>query len=585
VAVSGTGRLVRALGVAFMATSVEVASRCLVPVPFALHAEGVAVAFGLYALLASPAVLLDRPGARLRPVGRVFFGLPIAMIVPNVGYAMGAKEPLLLLVLFGAGLVLVTMAGGLLNGRAMAVVAVAAVAVTGAARMRVGRAGEPGMAPSVLMVVLDTTAAGHLSTYGYERPTAPNLDAFAARSLLYTRAVSAAPWTIPSHAAIFSGHYPSELGFAGFDFAAGTAAGSIAADLAATGRVTAAISANPFVPQNPTLRTGFAESWDVLQLTQPLLLKIADHLRGHWGYRGPGFRVTELALDWLDRIAPHGQPWFLFVNYMDPHAPYTPPARERREFAPEVPRGAVADDPRYYNTGTTPLTPQAIAAMRALYDGEVHAMDRALGRLLDELAARGFDASNLLIVILADHGETLGEHGMAGHLLGMWETLLHVPLLIEGLGVEPGRVEVPVQPVQLRATIRVLLGLPPLPSIAGPLPPWGAAPDLLVSQRHEMAWYFDELREVRDDFDAGPWRGDWVAVERDGRKVIFDEVDKRGAAYDLRADPEEAHPQLLPPGDPLLAAYREWLVARAPIRSGEPVAGTRERLHALGYIR
>ncbi len=578
-------RLGRAVGVALLATTVEVASRCLVPLPFALHLEGVATALVLYALVGAPAVLLDRAGGRLRPIGRLFLGLPLALIVPNVGYAVGAKEALPLAALFGAGLLAATLAARLLTGRAIVAVTLAAVAVTVAARLRVGRAGEPGTAPSVLMVVLDTTAVGHLSTYGYGRPTAPNLDALAARSLLYARAVSAAPWTIPSHAAIFSGHYPSELGFEGFDFEAGTAAGSIAADLAATGRVTAAISANPFVPQNPTLRTGFAESWDVLQLTEPLLLKIVDHLRGHWGYRGPGFRVTELALDWLDRIAPHGRPWFLFVNYMDPHAPYTPPARERQEFAPRVPRGAVADDPRYYNTGVVSLTPEAVADMRALYDGEVHAMDRALGRLLDGLAARGFDASNLLIVVVADHGETLGEHGMTGHLLGMWDTLLHVPLLISGLDVAPGRVEVPVQSVQLRATIRTLLGLPPLPDVAGPLPPWGTAPELVVSQRHEIPWYFDELHEVRQDVDTSPWAGNWVALERDGRKVVFEEEDGKGVVYDHRTDPGEAHPQPLAPGDPLLAAYQDWLVARSPIRSTEPIAGTRERLHALGYVR
>jgi len=576
---------VRALGVALLATAVEVASRCLVPLPFALHVEGVTTSFLLYALLGAPAVLLDRSATRLRVFGRMFLGLPIAMVVPNVGYAVGAKEALPLLMLLGAGLLLVALGGRLLTGRAMVVVTLGAVAVTLVARMRVGRAGEPGTAPSVLMVVLDTTAVHHLSAYGYARPTTPNLEALAQRSLVYTRDVSAAPWTIPSHAAIFSGHYPSDLGFEGFDFEAGTAAGSIAGDLAATGRIAAAISANPFVPQNPTLRTGFAESWDVLQLTQPVLLKIVDHLRGHWGYRGPGFRVTELALDWLDRIAPHGHPWFLFVNYMDPHAPYTPPARERQEFAPEVPRGEVADDPRYYNTRSMPLTPEAVADMRDLYDGEVHAMDRALGRLLDGLAARGFDASNLLVVVLADHGETLGEHGMMGHLLGMWETLLHVPLLIEGPGVEPGRVDVPVQSVQLRATVRALLGLPPLPDVAGALPPWGAAPELLVSQRHEIPWYFDELREVRKDFDTRPWRGNWVALERDGRKVVVDEEDGRGVAFDLRADPDEEHPEPLAPDDPLTAAYRGWLLARNPIRSGEPIARARDRLHALGYVR
>jgi hypothetical protein len=76
-----------------------------------------------------------------------------------------------------------------------------------------------------------------------------------------------------------------------------------------------------------------------------------------------------------------------------------------------------------------------------------------------------------------------------------------------------------------------------------------------------------------------------VALERDGRKVVFEEEDGKGVVYDHRTDPGEEHPQPLAPGDPLLAAYRDWLVARSPIRPAEPIAGTRERLHALGYVR
>src|SRR5438876_8935387 len=145
-------------------------------------------------------------------------------------------------------------------------------------------------------------------------------------------------------------------------------------------------------------------------------------------------------------------------------------------------------------------------------------MDRALGRLLDQFSRRGYDATNLLVVVTADHGEALGEHGLIGHLRGLPDTVLHVPLLIAGPGITPGEVTTPVQTVQLRATVRALLGLPRLPTIAPALPPWGEAPSLLISEHPEPRWYFDELCSMDVGFDPGPWAGNWVAVERDGVK-------------------------------------------------------------------
>jgi hypothetical protein len=125
----------------------------------------------------------------------------------------------------------------------------------------------------------------------------------------------------------------------------------------------------------------------------------------------------------------------------------------------------------------------------------------------------------------------------------------HVPLLIAGPGVTPGEVATPVQTVQLRATVRALLGLPPLRWIAPALPPWA---------------------------------GNWVAVERDGLKVVFDDRG-RGRTYRLTDDPEENDPRPLAEGAPLVQAYtgwhrREWDVARAPS------PGQRNALESLGYV-
>src|SRR5207245_4820518 len=124
------------------------------------------------------------------------------------------------------------------------------------------------------------------------------------------------------------------------------------------------------------------------------------------------------------------------------------------EFAPGVDLAMVADVTGRYGSGRLPLTPDVTAALRAVYDAEVAAMDRALGRLFDQLSRRGYDATNLLVIVTADHGEALGEHGLVGHLRGLPDTELHVPLLIAGPGITPGEVTTPVQTVQLRATVR-----------------------------------------------------------------------------------------------------------------------------------
>jgi arylsulfatase A-like enzyme len=256
---------------------------------------------------------------------------------------------------------------------------------------------------------------------------------------------------------------------------------------------------------------------------------------------------------------------------------------EREAFAPGVDPRTVAYDMEMYNSGRLTLTPEVRAAMQGLYDGEVAALDRALGRLLDGLETRGYDASTLLVVITADHGESLGESGFVGHLLGLPDRVLRVPLLLVGPGVTPGEVTEPTQLVQLRATLRALLGLEAFAEIATPLPPWGPAPALLITEHPEPRWYLEELRGFNAALDPAPWQGNWVAVERAGTKVVFDEGG-RGATYDLRRDPEERDPRPLSDGAELIAAYRQWRAERPNPTPRGLTDETRRALEAIGYL-
>jgi arylsulfatase A-like enzyme len=564
-----------------LAAAVELAVRCIGPAPYAPTLADVALGVAFYVVAALPALAASRAGWHRG--GTWLSGLPLALLAANVAFGFGTHSRVLFAGLVATGLVLGAIVVARVPPRALAGGAAACLLVAGARLVQSMRTADSAEA-SVLLVVLDTTAASHLSAYGYARPTSPNLATLAGGSLLYRRAIATAPWTLPSHASIFSGRYPSALGFDGEDVHTGAAVGSIARDLAASGRATAAISANPIVPAVHALRDGFAGVWAADRPLTPVMLRLLDRHRWLGDFQSRGERVTALALDWIDRLSPRGRPWFLFVNYIDPHAPYRPPPREREAFAPGVSPDAVAADVQLYNAGLLPLTPEVTAAMRGLYDGEVAAMDEALGRLIAALAARGYADSNLLVVVTADHGESLGEHGFVGHILGMPDAVLHVPLLLRGLGVPRGVIEDPVQPLQLRATVRAVLGLPALDDIAPALPPWGVAPRLLVTENPEPRWYLDELRGWNGALDPGAWRGNWTALEHAGLKVVFDDAG-HGAAYDLRTDPDEQMPKPLSEGVALVSAYaelrHEW---RAPSPGG-PSEKTRRALQAIGYLR
>ena len=577
-----TSWLRAATATAVLATAIRIAVRSIAPFPYVPRFESFALSFLIYASSLLPAAVAACLGPRFARVARLLFGVPFGLLAMSLLFAGGHPSSAALfasgLVGFPAGVALARVR----RARVLVAVATACVALSVATWFRPPAVAPPG-APSVLFVVLDTTAVAHLSTYGYAKPTSPTLDALARRSLVYRRAISPASWTIPAHGSIFSGLYPSELGFDGLGFKSSEGAGSIAADAEATGRFAYAISANPLVAREPALASGFEKMWEGTRLARSLPLQIADELHGYHAFMTSGQQVTDLALDWLDRLAPRGRPWLLFLNYVDPHEPYRPPPHEYDVFARGADADAVARVTRHCAVGTAALTPAITADMRALYDAEIAAMDSALGRLLAELARRGYGSENLLIIVTADHGEALGEHGIVGHLRGLPDTVLHVPLLVSGPGITAGEIVTPVQTVQLRATLRALLGLPPLPAIAPALPPWGEPPTFLVTEHPEPRWYFGELRSCDVPPDVTRWTGNWVAVERDGVKVVFDDAGA-GATYRLDVDPDENDARPLGEGAPLMRAYAAW--PRHDWTIAGPVSvDQRAALKSIGYLR
>ncbi len=433
--------------------------------------------------------------------------------------------------------------------------------------------------PNLLFIVLDTVAAGHLAPYGYSRGTTPHLDRFArAEATLYAAARSTSSWTLPSHASLFTGLLPGEHGATHLRTPPGAERRSVwparplredvltlAERLRERGYQTAAIIANGIALRHQfRLDQGFERYDDRrggwLQKHLALAQLAGFALRtGHYPYRD-GRTITGLALDWLDERRA-GQPFLLFLNYMDAHWPYVPPAPFEGAFEALRPRDALAPERELH---------------ALLYDRQLLGLDAQLGRLLDALRARGL-WDETAIVVTSDHGEAFGEHGFWRHDFALYEELLRVPLYVKPAGGRrAARDETPLTGAEVHGLILELLGLPAERQVRE-LP--------VVAE-----WYQQDLEAVGDWeqlFSAVDLQRDLIAWIEDGTKWI---VSSRGdvEAYDLARDPGERAPLTLTADQAEQARRRAqaWWATHIPptveLESLDPEA--RAQLRALGYF-
>ncbi|HWP64743.1 MAG TPA: sulfatase [Candidatus Limnocylindria bacterium] len=334
--------------------------------------------------------------------------------------------------------------------------------------------------PDVILVSLDTTRVDRLSTYGYERDTSPHLTRLAADGQLYRMARSPAGWTLPAHASMMTGLFPRSHGahLAGGFLPGDSVDGrpqvayplragipTLAELLRDRGYETGAFVANfSYLYRDYGLARGFGiydDAPGLLLRARPPMVRLTQLVRPSF-CRKP-FRtasaVNEAALAWLD-ARPAGRPAFLFVNYMEPHQPWVAdPPYDR--WAASLPRAGELARKNLYTHAVRPLDPDTTRFINAHYDGQVTAMDAALGELLDALRQRGrYD--NALVIVTADHGELLGEHGQMGHMGRMlYEPLLRVPLVVKRPGgARRGEViDTPVQLVDLLPTVAQVVGV------------------------------------------------------------------------------------------------------------------------------
>jgi arylsulfatase A-like enzyme len=496
-----------------------------------------------------------------------------------------------------------------------------------AARIDFRQVGEQAAAPkhhrgpNVLLVVLDTTRARNLSAYGYGRDTTPFLSEFARESTLYLDAISPAPWTVPAHASLFTGLSPSIHQATTEHRWLSSRFSTVAEILRDNGYLTAGFSCNSWVGPSFNLNQGFQHFFQVYRLPSvaeedPLRRlfwgRVASHLLGTRlvGLSPPdkGAAMTNrFVRRWLDQWqkSSSDRPFFVFINYIEPHLPYNPPPDVRSRFvnAPLRPalRGLVGDDwieGLFRAIGLHNLEKADYEQLASLYDAELAYLDQELRELLDDLRHRRL-LDDTLVLIVGDHGENLGEHGgLLDHCFSVHQTLLHVPLIVRYPPLFPEGERYPglVSTASVFSTIVEAAGarLPPgSPPCAGPLPRGGE-----VGAPYAMSEYglpIFELSSLATDArgaDVRPFAVRQRAIQ-DGRFKLVVRSDGESSLYDLASDPGEENPvdpASTPEGERLRRQLDAWVAALRPETLPPPASEaaldsqTRESLRSLGYI-
>lgn len=309
-------------------------------------------------------------------------------------------------------------------------------------RVAVARAASSD-APNVLLLILDTVRAASLSLYGHERPTTPLIDGWARRATVFDNAFATTSWTLPSHASMFTGRLTPELSV-GWVTPLDQGTPTLAETLRANGYRTGGFIANQLYTD---IETGLARGFDRYRGHPPSLKRVILNTElGQWlKGRASSFilrtqprKSAEVGnrelLDWIGEG--NAQPFFGFLNYFDAHLPYHTPDSVRAMLSVG---------------GRTP---------EERYEIAIRYLDLQIDALLKELDRRGI-LKNTLVIIVADHGEQFGTHGLGDHGNSLYAPLLHVPLLLmlPGRVPEERRIEAAVSLRNLPATILDVVGI------------------------------------------------------------------------------------------------------------------------------
>jgi arylsulfatase A-like enzyme len=377
----------------------------------------------------------------------------------------------------------------------------------------------PAGAPNVLLIILDTVRAASLSLYGNPDSTTPNLDRWARRGVVFDHAYATAPWTLPSHASMFTGLYPHQL-TTDWRIPMYGDAPTLAEAFRDRGYRTGGIVANLFYnTEESGLARGFVHYEDYLHTPAQLRRSTAlGQFLDTWKRRvKPTQRtfarksaavINRQFLSWLDRDP--GRPFFAFLNYYDAHQPYL-------------------FDPR--------LLPQFKSdnELEERYEAAIASLDREVSRLIDSLEQRGI-LGNTIILISADHGEHLGDHKLEGHGNSLYTPLLHIPLLLLFGDHVPAGLR-----VAQRVTLRDLpMTVTRLAGLDAPFPgsPLSRFWDSALSGNAESPVLSGVSRGIRTAANEPVTKGPMKSLIVEDLHYILN-GDGREELYDLKQDPGE----------------------------------------------
>jgi arylsulfatase A-like enzyme len=416
---------------------------------------------------------------------------------------------------------------------------------------------------SVILIIIDTVRADHLGCYGYRRDTSPNLDAFSKDCILFRNAISAAPWTTPSIASMFTGQYPRVLGYDAEAIVLDDKVLSLAEIYRNNGYATAGVISHIFVSSDLGFDQGF-DSFD------------EENAQGHGHVSSPS--VTDKGIAFVN--AHREDKFFLFLHYFDPHCDYI--LHEKYDFLPdyvgEVYSGEPIEDLR---SAAKHMTDEDKRYLNALYDSEIRFTDEYIGRLLKHLKDIGI-YEDLTIVVAADHGEAFLERGdtWIGHTKNVYQELIHVPFMVKLPGKGKGRtVDYNVSLLDFMATVVDASGL-----------------DVPEGYKHDSVSLLDGGPQAAREFaysETGRW-GKQQTLISGNWKVTIDQMAGSTSLYDLSSDPGETR-DVSGENDERFRLLRaklyeldyELRMARSRFRVKSPklTPDQIEKLKSLGYIR
>lgn len=427
--------------------------------------------------------------------------------------------------------------------------------------------------PNLLLISLDTTRRDHTSVYGYERETTPNLEELAAEGVRFALAYAPSSTTGPSHATLFTSLHPITHRVVKNGRVLTPPHETLAERLREHGWVTAGMVSSYVLDARFGYAQGF-EVWD--DDFEPATATVRNE---QW--EGAPVEVfdrradatTARAVAWLDGPRDAQRPFFLFVHYFDPHAPWVPPGEIARSFPP-------ADGPG-----------GGLPALRARYDAEIAFTDQQLGVLLDALDERGL-AGNTIVSVTADHGEGLMQHGLLLHGAQIYEEQVRVPLVLRWPDRLPAGsvIEGSVSLIDLAPTLLELAGVEHaedepmngqslVPVLEGREPVDPTEPIFLFRQHYERG--FDSGVPVAGE-QYGVRLGDWKLIlgPEEGTRQLFDVARDPRERRDLAAEQPERAAEL----EERIAAWRaqHTRVEAAPDAISQEDL---ERLRALGYVQ